>query len=375
MKRSFIRRTPPPNSSPRRSLRPPRRRRPRPRKRRRLNPRRPRPLRLRKRRPRPRPRPPRPRRSPRRPPRRLRPPQRRRNPRRPRPPTATPAPTATAAPTATPEPTSTPEPTPPPAANSALLSAGDGTAEPAAAQDLDLLGITLGADEGGSGVVFTIRDANSDGIIGEDESFTLNISYTLDNWALPQIDENTKIHWLFPEELELGATSGELIDTSYTGVGVPGRFEVKKNDDDRWELVFQYNAPYLEVNKSDISGTFDFTCWVDDETFEDEDSVTIDFGGEDHTLPITLEKAKGTAQKTYDKSTITADGKVKFTITLDLNKKANNVQIVDTMGEAFKFDDPTDFTLSGPDGYSKIFTVSPAGNTATIPWRTGGRAL
>ena len=28
--------------------------------------------------------------------------------------------------------------------------------------------------------------------------FTLNISYTMDNWALPQIDENTKIHWLFP---------------------------------------------------------------------------------------------------------------------------------------------------------------------------------
>src|SRR5699024_8409197 len=95
--------------------------------------------------------------------------------------------------------------------------------------------------------------------------------------------------------------------------------------------------------------------------------VTIDFGGEDHTLPITLEKAKGTAQKTYDASTITADGKVKFTIALDLNKKANNVQIVDTMGEAFKFDNPTDFTLSGPDGYSKVFTVSPAGNTATVP--------
>ena len=109
-------------------------------------------------------------------------------------------------PTATPEPTSTPRTHPAPRRHSALLSAGDGTAEPAAKRTAELRDIALK-----EALSFSLTDENGNPLtsIGYQQLFNLHIGYTIDNHDKTKVDVNTEVHYAFPRNGRLERRKGD----------------------------------------------------------------------------------------------------------------------------------------------------------------------
>ena len=298
-----------------------------------------------------------------------------------------PTPAPTEAPTPTPTATATPAPSAEPEAaantlpqNGAQTLSEDtaATEETRTAEDwVDFNEVVRG------NVEFHIWDdqgheISDGGMIADDQEFTIHIDYTIDNDKLYQIDENTTLYYDFPaaiamEGMENGHT-GEMHDNLY--YGVPGTYELNYvnaegtvmepgTEGGHWRLTFHYTNDYLS-SRGSLTGTFDFSCKIDERVTSEGETVDLDFTGDGVGITINLSETKITAVKTYTEN-VNTDGTVDFSVDLHVNKRAKNVQVTDTMGAAFEFQKPATFTLTGPNNYVKPFTFEElTGNTVTL---------
>src|SRR5699024_5394233 len=138
------------------------------------------------------------------------------------------------------------------------------------------------------------------GMIADDQEFTIHIDYTIDNDKLYQIDENTTLYYDFPaaiamEGMENGHT-GEMHDNLY--YGVPGTHELNYENAEgtdmepgteggHWRLTFHYTNDYLS-SRGSLTGTFDFSCKIDERVTSEGETVDLDFTGDGVGITINL---------------------------------------------------------------------------------------
>ena len=203
-------------------------------------------------------------------------------------------------PTATPEPTSTPRTHPAPRRHSALLSAGDGTAEPAAKRTAELRDIALK-----EALSFSLTDENGNPLtsIGYQQLFNLHIGYTIDNHDKTKVDVNTEVHYAFPEMVDLSAAkaTGKITEP---GVGIIGeyRLEAVQNPAEDgtaqtiWHLYFWFTEEFIN-SKSNIEGSFDWKAKLDDDYWQDHEQVNVDFSGLGHDVTLNIPQTTVSAER------------------------------------------------------------------------------
>ena len=147
-------------------------------------------------------------------------------------------------------------------------------------------------------------------------------------------------------------TGGSLMD----GTEEAGSWRCKNN-----KLIFTFNESWIKTHPSDVHVGADFSFKLAKENVGSGDTTKIEFPGTAGIVVVT-EDGKVTGKKTGQFSQSGGEGKVTWTLTLEVESYAHSVQLTDVLGENFSFV-PGSFKLNDETLDSRV-TIN--GQTATL---------
>lgn len=147
-------------------------------------------------------------------------------------------------------------------------------------------------------------------------------------------------------------TGGSLMD----GTEEAGSWRCKNN-----KLIFTFNESWIKTHPSDVHVGADFSFKLAKENVGSGDTTKIEFPGTAGIVVVT-EDGKVTGEKTGQFSQSGGKGKVTWTLVLEVESYAHNIQLTDVLGSNFSFV-PGSFKLNG-DALDQQVSIS--GQTATL---------
>lgn len=147
-------------------------------------------------------------------------------------------------------------------------------------------------------------------------------------------------------------TGGSLMD----GTEEAGSWRCKNN-----KLIFTFNESWIKTHPSDVHVGADFSFKLAKENVGSGNTTKIEFPGT-AGIDVVTKDGNVTGRKTGQFSQSGGEGKVTWTLTLEVESYAHSVQLTDVLGENFSFV-PGSFKLNG-DALDQQVSIS--GQTATL---------
>lgn len=173
----------------------------------------------------------------------------------------------------------------------------------------------------------------------------------------PTADKNVTTY-TFPDTIKVNDNAGGDLSASEGVTSTKaGTWRIKNK-----QLIFTFDAQWLQKNPSDIHVAADFTFELSNKNVGSGDKTKVDFPGTSG-IEVTTKDGKVTGTK-EGKFSQDANGtaKVTWTVKLTVDSHATNVKLIDTLGDNFSFVDGS-FALDG-----KKLSPQPAinGQVATL---------
>lgn len=180
------------------------------------------------------------------------------------------------------------------------------------------------------------KDANHNTALGSDAVLSTDMLYgafsaVFKAESKPTVDKYTAVY-TFPDTINVkDNTGGDLLNGTGSAATKAGTWRIEKN-----KLFFTFDTEWLQRHPSDVYVAADFSFELANKDVGSGDSTKVNFPGTGE-IDIATKDGSVTGTKEGKFSQSGGEGRVTWTLKLQVESHASNVQLTDVLGENFSF--------------------------------------